>query len=199
MRGFALAVLAVLALPASAAAHGRPQTIAPPGNSGVQQYEETIPTARGGQPTSSVRRGQLGRPTSSVHRGQGGPGASVGGAGSGASAGGSGIRSAISSSTQRALDSRGGGARAAASLNRTTAPSRVHSATTGHRGDNGHARNGSRPDASDSAAASPASSLVHALTGAAASGGLGPILPIILIVALVAGSALAILRRKRTT
>src|ERR1700728_4364481 len=52
----------VLALPAAAAAKGPTKTLAPPGNSGVNQYVETVPTSKGDRPTSTIPRG--GRPGS---------------------------------------------------------------------------------------------------------------------------------------
>src|SRR2546421_8033190 len=53
-------------LPATAIA--KRHVIAPPGNSGVSQYVETVPTAQGGRPTSSLH-------------GHGGGGAGGGGGG----------------------------------------------------------------------------------------------------------------------
>jgi len=187
MRRFALALIAVLALPASAAAKGGTQTIAPPGNSGVSQYVETVPTAHGGQPTSSV------------HRGGGGSGHAQGGGGSPTSGGGPGGTGAISSSTQRALDSQGSTGRAAAAFIQSTAPSGVRASAQGHGHRGTDASNGSNAAASQSDGSPPASSVFHALTGSTTSGGLGPILPIILIASLLAVSVLAILRRRRTT
>ena len=91
MRRFALALIAVLALPASAAAKGGTTTIAPPGNSGVSQYVETVPTAHGGQPTSSV------------HKGGGGSGHAQGGGGPGGSGGGPGGRSDPAATQRRSI------------------------------------------------------------------------------------------------
>lgn len=36
-------------------AHAKDRTIAPPGNSGVQQYVESVPTASGGRPTGTLQ------------------------------------------------------------------------------------------------------------------------------------------------
>ena len=55
MRRVAIALAILLALPAVAEASSR--TLAPPGNSGVSQYVETVPTAGGGRPTSTVHPG----------------------------------------------------------------------------------------------------------------------------------------------
>jgi len=192
MRLFALGLIAVIALPASAAAKGHSQTIAPPGISGVSQYVETVPTAHGGQPVSSV------------HNGGGGSGHSHGGGGSGTSGGGSGGAGAISPSTQHALDSQGADGRAAAAFIQATAPTGVQSTTqgqsgTGNSASNGGASTGSNAAASQDNGPSPANAVFHALTGSSSSGGLGSILPIILIVSVLGLSTLAILRRKRTT
>lgn len=196
MRRFALALalIAVLVLPASAAARGGTRTIAPPGNSGVSQYVETIPTAHGGRPTSSVHKGGSG---SAHSQGGGGSGTS----GGGGSAGGG----TISSSTQRALDSQGAAGRAAAAFIQATAPSGVHTTKQGPGGGgNGAGAGGARAgsnnaDASAGNGPSPANSVFHALTGSSSSGGLGSILPIVLVVSSLGLSTLAILRRKRTT
>jgi hypothetical protein len=190
MRRVVLGALALLAMPTTAAAYSHQQTIAPPGNSGVQQYVETIPTAHGGQPTSSVHEG-------------GGPGHPQGG-GSGPAGGGPGGGSAISSSTQRALDSQGTTGRAAAAFIRATAPSGARSTTrasgNGSTNSNGaHGNNGSNAASTRGGGASPASSVFHSLTGVSGNGGLGALLPIILVGSLLVMAGLAIVRRRRTT
>ena len=55
MRRIALALAILLAAPAWAQA--RVHTIAPPGNSSVGQYLETVPTGGGGQPSDTVHPG----------------------------------------------------------------------------------------------------------------------------------------------
>ncbi len=191
MRRFALGLVVVLALPAAAAGKDRTKTIAPPGNSGVSQYVETIPTAKGGQTTSSVHNQGGG----STHSRGGGGGAS-GGGGTGSGGG-----SAISTSTQRTLDSQGADGRAAAAVLSATAPSRPVSTAVSQGGtaDAGRAGAGNPGAGQSVAGSSPASAVFKTLTGSAASGGLGPLLPVILIASLVALSAVAILRRRRTT
>src|SRR5437764_366963 len=96
MRRSIIALVAALAFPAAAAARGH--TIAPPGDSGVQQYVETIPTAHGGKPTSGLHGGGSGH-----HGGGGGISGGGGGTGSGTSSGtsGGGGTGAISPSTLR--------------------------------------------------------------------------------------------------
>ena len=191
MRRFALALIAVLALPAAAAARGRTTTNAPPGNSGVSQYVETIPTAHGGQPTSTVHRGGAG----SGHSG-------AGGGGTGTSGGSPGGGSSVSSSTQRGLDSEGSAGRTAAAFILATAPSGTRSSTQTHASGatNGSTANGSSVAPGEESGASPASSVFHALTGSTSSGGLGSLLPVILIASLLAiSTAAVVLRRRRTT
>jgi len=188
MRRFALALIALLALPASAVAKGGTETIAPPGNSGVSQYLETIPTAHGGQPTSTVHRG--------------GGHSVAGGGGNGSSGGSPGGGSSVSSSTQRALDSQGSAGRTAAAFILATAPSGTRSSNQGHGSGatNGSTGKSSSPAAPEESGASPASSVFHALTGSTSNGGLGSLLPVILIASLLAISTAAlILRRRRTT
>ena len=111
MRRVAIALALLLALPASAEAS---KTIAPPGNSGVGQYVETVPTAGGGRPTSTVHPGggAVGHP--------GGPGGT-------SSGGGAGGGSAITPSTQHALAAQGPAGVAAAALAEATAPQRPRS------------------------------------------------------------------------
>ena len=72
MRRIGLALAILLATPAWAQA--RVHAIAPPGNSGVSQYLETVPTAGGNQPTNTVhpRAGGVGA------GGSGGPGSTGG-------------------------------------------------------------------------------------------------------------------------
>ncbi|MGA8718358.1 MAG: hypothetical protein WB557_10160, partial [Solirubrobacteraceae bacterium] len=94
MRRIGLALAILLATPAWAQA--RVHAIAPPGNSGVSQYLETVPTAGGNQPTNTVhpRAGGVGA------GGSGGPGSTGGNGGSGAVV-------HIAPSTQRALAEKG--------------------------------------------------------------------------------------------
>jgi hypothetical protein len=166
MRSAVIGLLVSLVLPASAVA--AKVTIAPPGNSGVSQYQEDVPTAKGNQPSSSIAPGGGGG------GGTKGPGASSG----------------LSSSTLRALDNQGSAGRKAAALAEATAPGAGHPA---------------RPPASkitggsQDSGSSPISSVVKALTGSSSSGGLGPLLPIILLASLFGAAALALLRRRRAT
>jgi len=166
-----ISALVVLALPASALAHGKtkPKTIAPPGVSAVSQYVEVVPSAGGG------------RPSSTVHISQGG---AVGRGSSPASG------SSVSGSTVRAMNHLGRSGAAAAALAGATAPSSA-------------ARNGSSAldesrVATADAAGAPASALLKALTGSSAGGGLGLVLPLILVGSLLLAAAAALVKRRRT-
>ena len=57
MRPFTLLGFLALALALAAPAAAQRGTLAPPGNSGVDEYKETIPTSRGNRPTDSVPGG----------------------------------------------------------------------------------------------------------------------------------------------
>ena len=166
MRRFALALIAVLALPAAAAAKGSTTTIAPPGNSGVSQYVETVPTAHGGQPTSSV------------HRGGAGSGHTLGGRWLHWDVGRRSGRGPVPSPHPRSAPSipRGSPVERRRRSYQSTAPS-------GTRSSNPEARRRSQQRDAPATAqplprprkdgASPASSVFHALTGSTSSGGLG--------------------------
>ena len=180
MGRFALALVALLVLPATAVGKGR--TLAPPGNSGVSQYVESVPTAGGGQPSNSVHpiTGAAGH--SGSGRG-GGPGSGAGGA--------------IPTATQRALNQQGADGRSAAALAVATAPrsSGGQGGTTG--GTESASSSSATPHATGS---SPVSSVFKALTGSSSSGaGLGVLLPIILIVCALVLSVVAVVRRRQTT
>ncbi len=189
VRRVAIALAILFAVPASAEASSR--TLAPPGNSGVGQYVETVPTAGGGRPTNTVHPGggTVGHP--------GGPGgtSSGGGTGGGGSGRGGGGDGAIPASTQHALAAQGPAGVAAAALAEATAPSRPRSA----------ARTGSAGPASSVSAASasegssPTASVFKALSGSTSGGGIGPLLPIVLIGSVLAAAVLALVRRRRTS
>jgi hypothetical protein len=174
MRRIAIALVLALGVPASAQA--RVHTIAPPGNSGVGQYLETVPTAGGAQPTNTVH------PVVGGVGGSGGPpGSSTGGTGGTAGSAGT-----ISPSTRRALTRHGPTGAAAAALAQATAP------TSASRGDHG-ATSGA------SGGSSPASSVLKTLTGSNSGSGLGPVLPSLLIVSLFGAAVMALVRRRRTS
>ncbi len=168
----------LLAVPAAAQPH---RHLAPPGNSAISQYLETIPTASGGQPSSSV--------------------SASGGHGSGGGAGGS----VLPASTSHALAAQGPIGAADASMIQATAPS---GGATGQSSGSGGSRSRPSTDQTSSSqtpaapAASPpapgaVNSVLKSLTGSSGSGGLGVLLPILLAVVFVAGGGLAFWRRRR--
>jgi len=228
MKSFAIAVL--LALGTSLPAEARTRTIAPPGNSGVNQYVESIPTANGSQPTNTVHpgggsHGSGGGPAGGgpAGGGPGGGGAAGGGTGGGAGATGGAPApgGAIAPSTTRALAAAGPDGVAAAALARATAPIQAtapnqrrqpysqHGGGTGvpMSAAAGGARsrptdaNGARSKTSqqDQAGSTPATTLARALTGSTGTGGLGALLPMILVASFLGGGVLALLRRRKST
>ena len=127
------------------------ETIAPPGNAGVDQYLEVVPSAKG-------------------------------------------------PSAQRKLQSQGAEGRKLAQIVRTTAPAQT--ATTKR---SKPATTDKRPAASHSASSRPVAvprgdpplaSVVQAIGDGSGSGGMGPVLPALLIVSTVVLAALALWRRR---
>jgi hypothetical protein len=186
----ALGVTSILALPAAAFAGGK-GTVAPPGNSGVSQYVEDVPTVKGNKPSSTIVV---------THNGGGGSGHSGGGAGSGSSGGGAGgsgsssggsgsgggsaavSQATISPAVTRKLNRSGKAGKSAAALAKATAPivtkQKLHA---------------SKPPAAAS------TQVLSSLEGSTGGGGMGAFLPIFLIASLVLVSIVGILHRRRTT
>jgi hypothetical protein len=185
----ALGATGLFALPAVAFA-GAKGTVAPPGNSGVSQYVEDVPTVKGGKPTNTIVVN---------HNGGGGSGHSGGGAGSGSSGGsggsgstpgggsGSGAGSAhasqatISPAVTKKLDHSGKAGKSAAALAQATAPIVTKQ----------------KPHASKPPVAA-STQVLNSLEGSAGGGGMGAFLPIFLIASLVLVSAAGIFHRRRT-
>ncbi len=147
----ALTVAIALALPSAALAHRQPTTIAPPGNSAVNQYVEDVPTAKGQRPSNTIHPGGGTGP---------GGGASV----------------PLSRGSASALDKRG-------LLGRGTAA--IAEATSPRGGSHGLEGGGS----------SPFATIVKTATGS--TGGMGALLPILLVVVAIGGALIA-WRRRRT-
>ena len=189
-----IALIAALAIPSAAAAKshhsgGGTKTVAPPGVSGVQQYVETIPTAHGGQPSNSIHR----------HHSGGGGGATGGGGGAtGGGGGGTGSTGAVPASTQQALASQGAAGQAAAALAVATAPNSGRG-NSGRGGAGGPGVSQSVSNVSHAASSSPLSAIFKTLTGSSSGGGMGALLPIILVACLLGFTAIAVARRRRTT
>jgi len=177
MRRIAIALVVALAIPSVAQA--RVHKIAPPGNSGVGQYLETVPTADGGQPTNTIHPGGVGV---GVGRGRtgGGPDSTSGGA--------------LTASTQRALAKQGPTGEAAAALAAATAPRRARPAAH-----SSGARRESSTSTSGGPGSSPSTSVLKALSGSTSGGGLGPLLPIALIGSVLAAAVLTLMRRRGTS
>ena len=175
MRAFTVGLVLLLAAPATAFGRGSPF---PAGNSAVGQYVEVIPTASGGRPSSSVH------------------------AGSGSSSSQAAQSNPVTPSTQHALASQGKVGAEAAAVAEATAPRVTVGRLLQHR--RGTAGSRSAPAASQPAVYSgpPApkrsstSQLVAALTGSATHGGLGTLMPVLLVAA-AAGAVVIALRRRR--
>jgi hypothetical protein len=181
MRRIGLALAILLATPAWAQARVHP--IAPPGNSGVSQYLETVPTAGGSQPTNTVHP----RAGGVVAGGSGGPGSTGGNGGAGAVV-------TIAPSTRRTLAGQGPDGVAAAALAQATAPRGASS----HAVAGGAAAASSAPVASTDDGSSPTASVFKALTGSTGSGGgVGALLPIVLLGSVLAAAGLGLTRRRR--
>ena len=151
------AITAALAL--GAAAPAAAQTIAPPGNSGVDQYMEVVPSAKG--PST--------------------PGTQQG---------------ALSSTAQRQLRSQGADGRRLAQIVKTTAPARPATSTSSQ-SKHKAAGPGGRHSAADRAAPlprgnSPLASVAKAIGDGSGSGGMGPVLPLLLIVSTTVLAAVAL-------
>src|SRR5579875_2259489 len=112
-----LGTMCLLSVPASALAKGA-GAVAPPGNSGVSQYVEDVPTVKGNRPSSSV--------VVPIHAGGGGPGSSGGSATSGgpATSGGSptGATSTLLAAADKQLEHSGPAGKSTAALAHAMAP-----------------------------------------------------------------------------
>jgi hypothetical protein len=200
-------VTLVLALGTALPAEARNRTIAPPGNSGVAQYVESVPTAAGNRPTNTIRpeggsshrsSGSGGISTSGGSGGSSSGGVNTSGGSGGASSGGDG--GAIAPSVRRALATQGPDGLAAAALAQATAAGAPRGAA--RPGGTGPGRTPHRSAASavsTGAGSSPITALAKAVTGSTSNGGLGPLLPVVLIISLLGAAALALLRRRRTS
>jgi hypothetical protein len=164
MKRLVLGVVIALSVFAPAA-QATLRTIAPPGNSGVQQYLENVPTASGNRPTNSIH---------------------VGGAGGGGGHGGGG--GGITPSTQRRLTALGAAGANAAALAKATAPRISHRA----RGRTAKPPRALRAGGGR-AAKSPVAAVADTVSGS--TSGLGILLPVILLGTLLGSAAIAVVRR----
>ncbi len=167
MRAFLIAAALSLALPAAGAAKLRPYI--PPGNSGANEYVESVPTAAGNNSTGNV-----------IESGGAGP-------------------SPLAPSTQSALASQGRDGRAAAALANATAPAslrnRHHRAVAPGSGGGGSPGVGSSARGGPAASGgSPAAAVLKSLFGL--QGQSGAVMPVILILAALALGAERLWRRR---
>jgi len=153
----------------SPAASARRRTVAPPGYSAVSQYVEDVPTAKGGRPTTTIH-----------------PGGSGSGGSGGSSAGGGHGGVGVSRRTERALLKLGANGASAAAFAGATAPGGSQPPAEGRRRSSGAATTGS-----------PAlASLVNAATGSSSGGGMGAILPVLLLFVALGATALRLRHRR---
>ncbi len=167
----------------------------PAGNSAINQYVESFPTAGGGKPTRGI----------GGHHGHG--------------SGGSGGTGAVSPSTQRAMSNSGSAGQDAVAFANATAPSTGGVGQTGggvanggkHPGASGAGPggrsgapgagglngSGDSGNSSSSGGSSPVSSVLSAFVGSSSNGGLGLWLPVLLIVVLLGGCAIGLRHRSR--
>jgi hypothetical protein len=183
-----------LAFCAAAQASAPNKSTTPNGNGAVKQYLESVPTDQGNSPTSSLRghgthhSGGAGGVTGGGGGGTGGTGSTgTGTPSSGSNTGGA--SNLVAASTRRSLDKHGAAGKAAAALAVNTAP-----VVSQGQGDTGSQSQSPSPSGS-----SALGSLVSAVTGSASNGGLGLLLPVILVVVLFGTTAFAVLRRRRQT
>jgi hypothetical protein len=168
-------LLLVLVLPVGADARRR--TLAPPGNSAVSEYLETIPTDAGQAPPTRPKP-----PPPPAHNPSSGHSSTP----SQGEQGG-----ALTTGQSRSLDRLGSDGRTLAALVNATSPpvARGTAETSGAAG-------GSPRGLTDGGASSPFSSVLAAATGRDGGGGLGPVLPMLMLAGVV-GVFVRILRRRR--
>jgi hypothetical protein len=169
----AIACALMLALPAAAPA----VSCAPPGNSGVDQYFETIPGASCNQPGSGPGSGNGG------HAGHGG--------------------GSLPAATKHQLTSEGAAGQAVQRLVAATAPAGAGSRSRGGRGKSHH-RRGAPPSPGPTPASAPTGGSGRGVLGGilhpiitGASSGVGVVLPLFLGAVLAAITATTLLRRRR--
>ena len=152
----AITALVVLALALPALAHAQaPQTNAPPGNSAVDEYLETVPGATGNT-----------RPRAPA---QAGAGASV-----------------LSAAERARLERLGPDGKTLADAVEATAPATKKGTSA-------------KPEVLESTGRSPGRELLDAVGGNDGGGGMGLVLPGILIAALLAAITLVLLRRRASS
>ncbi len=165
MRALLIAAALSLALPAAGAAKLRPYI--PPGNSGANEYVESVPTAAGNNSTGNV-----------IESGAGGP-------------------SVLAPSTRSALATQGRDGRATAALANATAPATLRDrhrrhVAPGAGGSSGAGSSGGGVPAVSGG--SPAAAVLKSIFGL--QGGGGAVLPVLLILAALVLGAERMWRRR---
>ncbi len=207
MRAFCVSLLVLLTIPAAALARHR--LVFPTGNSSVNQYVEIVPTATGGQPSDKIHPSVVspgsggGTGGGSASGGSSGGGASGSGSAGGGSTGPNGA--AVAPSTGSALAKAGSVGLQAAAVARATAPAGVHGVPAtrvrhrqpaGGGAGPGSAQASTGTTSPQSHSRSPAAQVLAALTGSATHGGLGTLLPALLVLTVLAVATFALRRRR---
>ncbi len=174
VRPLLIAAVLTVALPAGASAKLRPYI--PPGNSGANQYVESVPTAGGDNSARNVISGDRGSSLAPS-------------------------TSSLAPSTQSALTRAGRDGRATAAVANATAPKsrhhRVHAAAgAGTLGGGGGTFGGAGGASTSQGGASPVRGVLSSLFGLQGQGGLGRALPAILIAIVLALGAGRVWRRR---
>jgi hypothetical protein len=152
------AAATAVALALCAATPAAADTIAPPGNSGVDQYMEVVPSAKGPSAPGTQQR-------------------------------------ALSSTVQRKLQSHGAEGRQLAQIVKTTAPAQPATTKRSQPKRGATHQAASRP-APVPRGASPLASVAKAIGDGSGSGGMGPVLPLLLVVSTTVLAAVALWRRR---
>lgn len=166
-------LLALLAVLPAAPALG--QGVAPPGNAGVEEYQESIPTAQGSRPPSSGDSGDGSDGSSAGTSGTGQPGPT-------ATPGTPGPSVALAPEVQRELRAAGKDGAATADLARETAPAAVPRS------------NAPAVAAPSDDGDSPIGAVLNGLSGSGS--GMGLALPVVLLAMGAGGLALAVRGRR---
>jgi hypothetical protein len=149
MRAFAPTLASALILSLGAAAPAAAQEeVAPPGNSAITQYKETLPAPGGGRPTDSTRE----RSPDKV----------------------------LGSENAERLEQFGPAGEAAAEVAAETAPPKARP----------------EPEPEQQKGGSPLEEIAGQATGAEASGGIGLLLPLLILLAIAAAAGYALSRRR---
>jgi hypothetical protein len=179
-------LVATLALTGVAQARGN--GLLPPGNSGATQYLETIPTAGGGRPTDTLHVTQHHSGSGSA-TGGGSAGGSTGGSTSGAAGGAAAPLAPVALSTRHALKPYHKAGLETYRFAEATAPASVRGLPVG----SGPAP---YPTSQQSGGAGPSvgTQVLDSFTASSAQGGLGWLLPVLLVAMAIAAVGSVVVR-----